>query len=54
MTVPAVPRGIYAQGSTWYAPTSQGLAISTNAGATWVSYNGAQGVPPANDVWFSP
>jgi len=54
VTVPAVPRGIYAQGSTWYAPTSQGLAISTNAGATWVSYNGAQGVPPANDVWFSP
>ncbi len=55
VTVPAIPRGIYAQGSTWYAPTSQGLAISTNAGATWVSYNGAQGVPPpANDVWFSP
>jgi len=55
VTVPATPRGIYAQGSTWYAPTSQGLAISTDAGVSWVSYNGAQGVPPpANDVWFSP
>jgi len=36
-------------------PTSQGLAISINGGATWVTYNGTQGVsPPANDVWFSP
>src|SRR5712691_964216 len=55
VTVPAAPQGIYASGSTWYASTSLGLAISTDAGATWVSYNGAQGVPPpANDVWFSP
>jgi len=35
VTVPATPRGIYAQGSTWYAPTSRALAISTNAGASW-------------------
>jgi len=55
VTVPAPPRGIYAVGSTWYLPTSQGLSISTDAGSTWISYNGSQGVPPpANDVLFSP
>jgi hypothetical protein len=55
VTVPALPRGIYAQGSTWYAPTSQGLAISTNAGSSWLTYGGSLGVsPPANDVWFRP
>ena len=55
VTVPAPPRGIYAVGSTWYLPTSQGLSISTDAGSTWISYNGSQGVPPpAYDVLFSP
>ncbi len=55
VTVPAAPLGIYANGSTWYASTSLGLAISTDAGTTWALRGVAAGVPtPANDAWFSP
>src|SRR6266851_771067 len=55
VTVPAAALGIYANGSTWYASTSLGLAISTDAGATWALRGVAAGVPtPANDAWFSP
>lgn len=55
VTAPAPLRGIYAQGSTWYAATTQGLAISTDAGSTWLTYGASLGVSlPANDVWFRP
>ena len=55
VSVPAPPRGIFANGSTWYASTMLGLAISTDAGATWALRDGIAGVPtPAYDAWFSP
>ena len=55
VTVPAAALGIYANGSTWYASTSLGLAISTDAGATWALRGVAAGVPmPANDACSAP
>ena len=55
VTLPGAPQGVYASGSTWYASTSLGLAISTDVGATWSLQGDAAGVPmPAKDAWFSP
>jgi len=55
VTVPGYPKGTYASGSTWYASTSLGLAISTDAGATWAVRGDAEGVPtPASDAWYRP
>ena len=55
VTLPGAPQGVYASGSTWYASTSLGLAISTDVGATWSLQGDAAGVPtPARDAWFSP
>jgi hypothetical protein len=49
------PRGIYASGTTWYASMFTGLAISTDAGATWTTRGPAQGVQAAaNAAWFVP
>ncbi len=55
LTLPAVPKSIFASGTTWFASTSAGLAISTDGGATWVLRGAAAGVTtPANDAWFGP
>ena len=55
VTLPGAPQGAYASGATWYIPTSLGLAISTDVGATWSLQGDAAGVPaPAKDAWFSP
>lgn len=49
------PRGLFAQGSTWYAATAGGVAISQDGGASWLVRGPAEGVPsPANDVTFMP
>jgi len=55
LTLPATPKSIFASGTTWYASTSLGLAISTDGGATWLLRGDAAGVTtPANDAWFRP
>lgn len=49
------PRGVYAQGSTWYAATFGGLYISTDAGGSWTLRGSANGVQSAaNDVFYMP
>ncbi|HEX7836630.1 MAG TPA: hypothetical protein VF469_04155 [Kofleriaceae bacterium] len=49
------PRGVYAQGSTWYAATFSGLYISTDAGGSWTLRGSATGVQSAaNDVFYMP
>lgn len=49
------PRGLFAQGSTWYAALYGGVAVSQDGGATWAVRGPAEGVTDAaNDVWFVP
>jgi hypothetical protein len=49
------PRGVHAQGSTWYAATFGGLFLSTDAGGSWTLRGSANGVQSAaNDVFFMP
>ena len=49
------PYGIYANGTTWYASTYNGLGISTDGGATWAWRGTAEGLPgAAKAAWFMP
>jgi hypothetical protein len=49
------PYGIYANGTTWYASTSNGLGISTDGGATWAWRGTAEGLPGApKAAWYMP
>ncbi|HEX2691840.1 MAG TPA: Ig-like domain-containing protein [Kofleriaceae bacterium] len=55
MSTQLFPRGVYAQGSTWYAATFSGLYVSTDAGGSWRLRGSASGVQSAaNDVFYMP
>jgi hypothetical protein len=54
-TTPNYPRGVFAQGTTWYvaAPPS-GVAISQDGGATWIVRDAGVGASTVSDVWYMP
>jgi hypothetical protein len=54
VTIPGYPRGLFAEGTTWYvALYTAGVAISQDGGATWTVRGSSDGVTDAaNDVWY--